>query len=58
MIEVLSAGRPQARVSVPSGQSAHGDGGLQLVLKLNTPVCGSQALGPPLGICLAGLTKV
>lgn len=49
---MLSAGRPRARVSVPRSQLAHGGGGLQLVLNLNTPVCGSQALVHPLAFVL------
>lgn len=54
---MLSVGRPQAWISVPSGQFAPRDGCLKFVLNPNAPICGSQALGPPFSICLADVTK-
>lgn len=54
---MLSVGRPQARISEPNGQFAPRDGCLAFVLNLDTPICGSQALGPPFGICLADVSK-
>lgn len=42
---------------MPNGQFAPTDGCLEFVLGLNTPICGSQALGPPFGVCLVIVTK-
>lgn len=54
---MLDVGRAQAPISVPNGQFASRDGCLAFVLNLNTPICGSQALGPPFGVCLADDSK-
>lgn len=54
---MLSVGRAQAPIPVPNGQFASRDGCLEFVLNLDTPICGSQALGPPFCVCLADVSK-